>query len=154
MIVDLIEGMGNWSWMLLGLILLAIEVMLPGFFFLWFSIAALIVGASAFLIDWPWQFQVIGFVVLAVASAYAGRKLMGTKDTPTEDPNLNLRATRLEGRTFTLHEPIKNGSGRIKVDDSVWRIQGPDLAAGKSVVVVGSDGATLRVEAAGEAAAA
>ena len=33
----------------------------------------------------------------------------------------------------------------MKLDDGVWRITGPDLAAGAKVRVVGADGAVLKV---------
>jgi membrane protein implicated in regulation of membrane protease activity len=147
-ILDAIRALGGWSWWILGLVLLGAEVLLPGFFFLWFGIAAILIGASALLIDWPWQMQVLGFVVLSVITAVVGRRFAGTSDGETADPHLNLRASRLEGRTFILDEPIVEGSGHLKIDDSVWRVRGPDAAAGTRVVVTGSDGTVLLVKAA------
>ena len=148
MLTTIIETLGGWSWWLLGLILLGVEVVVPGFFFLWFGIAAILIGVSALLIDWPWQWQVLGFVVLSVISALIGRRFAGNPDVDTADPLLNLRASRLQGRTFVLSEPIKEGSGRIQVDDSVWRVHGPDAPAGTRVVVTGADGPILKVETA------
>ena len=148
MILDLLELLGGWSWWLLGLVLLGIEVLAPGFFFLWFGIAAILVGISALLIDWPWQLQVLGFVVLSVIAALLGRRFAGNADGETADPHLNLRASRLEGETFVLSEPIVEGRGRIRVGDSVWQVRGPDAPAGARVVVTGADGAVLNVKAA------
>ncbi len=145
MILDVIEALGGWSWWILGLILLGAEVLLPGFYFLWFGIAAILIGISAVLIDWPWQLQLIGFVVLSVATALIGRRFAGTGEGDTSDPHLNLRASRLEGQTFVLTEPIVEGRGRIRIDDSVWQVRGPDAPAGARVVVTGADGATLNV---------
>ncbi len=145
MIGGLIEALGGWTWWLLGMLLLAIEVVAPGFFFLWFGIAAILIGAGTLLIDWPWQAQIAGFAVLSLVVAYIGRQVMGYRDTPSEDPNLNLRASRLHGRTFVLTDAIEQGTGRVKVDDSVWRVSGPDRPAGTKVKVIGSDGATLTV---------
>lgn len=148
MIVDFIETLGGWSWWVLGLVLLGVEVLAPGFFFLWFGIAAILIGVSALLIDWPWQLQVLGFVVLSVIAALIGRRFAGNADGETADPHLNLRASRLEGRTFILSEPIVEGSGRVRIDDSVWQVRGPDAPAGARVVVTGADGAVLTVKAA------
>lgn len=148
MILDLLELLGGWSWWLLGLVLLGIEVLAPGFFFLWFGIAAILIGISALLIDWPWQLQVLGFVVLSVIAALLGRRFAGNADGETADPHLNLRASRLEGETFVLSEPIVEGRGRIRVGDSVWQVRGPDAPAGARVVVTGADGAVLNVKAA------
>ena len=50
------------------------------------------------------------------------------------------------GRTFTLDEPIVNGLGKVRVDDSTWKISGEDCAAGSKVRVVDVDGVVFRVE--------
>jgi membrane-bound ClpP family serine protease len=76
MILDAINALGGWSWVL-GLILLGVEVLLPGFFFLWFGIAAILIGISA-PVDWPWQLQVVGFVVLSLVTALIARRFIGT----------------------------------------------------------------------------
>ncbi len=146
--MEIVNSLGGWNWIIVGFALLAIEILAPGFFFLWLGIAALVIGTSALLIAWPWQLQIIGFAVLSVASAYVGKTMMGYADDDgqTEDPHLNKRAARLQGRTFVLTEAIEHGSGRIKVDDSIWRVTGPDAPQGSTVRVVGGDGTVLTVE--------
>ena len=148
MILDLIRSLGGWAWWVLGLVLLGVEVLVPGFFFLWFGVAAILIGISALLIDWPWQMQVVGFVVLSVIAALVGRRFAGNLDEETADPLLNLRAGRLEGRTFVLAEPIVEGQGRVRIDDTIWQVQGPDAPAGARIRVTGADGAVLTVESA------
>jgi membrane protein implicated in regulation of membrane protease activity len=143
--ITIIETLGGWSWWVLGLILLGIEMMMPGFFFLWFGIAAILIGVSALLVDWPWQLQVLGFVVLSVIAALIGRRYAGTADVESADPHLNLRANRLQGRTFVLIEPIVDGTGRVRIDDTIWQVRGPDAPAGARVTVTGADGPVLRV---------
>jgi membrane protein implicated in regulation of membrane protease activity len=143
--ITIIETLGGWSWWVLGLILLGIEMMMPGFFFLWFGIAAILIGVSALLVDWPWQLQVLGFVVLSVIAALIGRRYGGTADVESADPHLNLRANRLQGRTFVLIEPIVDGTGRVRIDDTIWQVRGPDAPAGARVTVTGADGPVLRV---------
>jgi membrane protein implicated in regulation of membrane protease activity len=148
MIVDLIAKLGGWSWWVLGLVLLGLEVLLPGFFFLWFGVAAILIGISALLVDWPWQLQVVGFVVLSVIVALVARRFTGVRDADTAAPYLNLRAGRLEGRTFVLSEPIVEGAGRVRIDDTIWQVRGPDAPAGARIKVIGSDGTVLKVTAA------
>ena len=46
--------------------------------------------------------------------------------------------------SFTIEEPIVNGMGKIKVDDSTWRVNGSDQPAGTTVKVVSVDGSTLQ----------
>jgi membrane protein implicated in regulation of membrane protease activity len=49
---------------------------------------------------------------------------------------------------FTLEKPIIDGSGTIRVDDTIWRVTGPDVPAGSRVRIVQADGASLTVAAA------
>jgi membrane protein implicated in regulation of membrane protease activity len=147
MLAAILDMLGGWAWWVLGLILLGIEVLAPGFFFLWFGVAAILIGVSALLIDWPWQLQVIGFLVLSVVAAFVGRRF-ATPEAQSDDPLLNRRASRLEGRTFVLSEPIVEGAGRVRIDDTVWQVRGPDAPAGARVTVTGADGSILKVDAA------
>ena len=52
------------------------------------------------------------------------------------------------GREFTLEAPIVNGVGKVDVDDSTWRVRGPNLPAGSQIRVTRIDGVVLVVEAA------
>ena len=63
----------------------------------------------------------------------------------SEQPLLNRRAEQYVGRVFTLQEPIVNGRGRLRVDDTVWRVEGEDCPAGTAVEVTGVDATLLRV---------
>lgn len=146
MIEAILDALGGWIWWLIGLLLLGVEVLVPGYFFLWFGVAALIIGVGAVFVDWPWQAEIVGFAVLSVVAALLGRQLTSYADMSSDDPFLNERAGRLAGRVLTLHEPIVEGMGRVRVDDTVWRVRGPDLSAGARVRIVGADGTTLLVE--------
>jgi membrane protein implicated in regulation of membrane protease activity len=64
------------------------------------------------------------------------------------NPFLNRRTAALVGREFTLEKPIIDGSGTVRIDDTIWRIAGPDTPAGSRVRVVQVDGANLTVAAA------
>ena len=48
-----------------------------------------------------------------------------------------------------LAEAIKDGIGRVHIEDSVWQVTGPDLPAGASVRIVGAKGPVLVVEPVG-----
>ena len=136
-----------WGWLVLGLVLIAIEALAPGIFMVWFGVAAILTA----LIDWAfglsWQANAIVFALLSIASAFAGWSLSRRKDEePGDTPMLNRRADSLIGRVFQLDQAIVAHEGRIRVGDSVWRVSGPDLAVGTSVRVTGTAGTVLVVE--------
>jgi membrane protein implicated in regulation of membrane protease activity len=139
MIDRIISELGPWNWMVLGFILLVMEVIAPGIFMLWIGIAALLIGVVSLLIwdagFWTGQIQVLAFLVLSLVSAYVGKKLVGGRNTPTDQPLLNRRGAQMIGKMATLAEPIKDGRGRIKLGDTLWRVSGPDLPAGTQVRV-------------------
>jgi membrane protein implicated in regulation of membrane protease activity len=63
---------------------------------------------------------------------------------PSES-RLNRRAEVYIGRTFTLERPIIDGRGRLRVDDTMWLVEGPDLPAGTRVQVTSVSNTLLRV---------
>lgn len=152
MLARVATELGPWSWWLLGLLLLAAELLLPGVFLVWIGIGAIATGILSLLLWesalWGWQIQFLVFAALAVAATLLGRRLLSRADMATDEPLLNQRGASLVGRTATLQEPIAEGRGRIRLDDTYWPVLGPDLAVGTRVRVVSWNGRDLRVEVA------
>ncbi|HEY0720079.1 MAG TPA: NfeD family protein [Gammaproteobacteria bacterium] len=141
--------MGNlthWHWWILAMILLVLEVFAPGTFFLWLGVAAMVVGLVVLIIPMGWELQLLLFAILSVASVSLGRTYFKRRPIESDRPNLNRRGQQYVGRTFTLSEPIVHGYGKIRVDDSTWKIEGADSPVGSQVKVVGVDGVVLKVE--------
>jgi membrane protein implicated in regulation of membrane protease activity len=139
MLERLFAELGPWSWMAFGFVLLVLEILAPGVFLLWIGLAALATGALSLLLWdsslWIWQVQVLVFLALSLVAAYAGKKIVAEKGDQTDQPLLNRRGDQLVGRIATLTEPITNGRGRVKIGDTMWRVSGPDLPAGRTVRV-------------------
>ncbi len=138
-----------WHWWIGGLVLLILEMFVPGTFFLWMGVAAGFVG----LLVWLWpampiEYQIIVFAAGSVVNIVAWKRYEKRHPVRTDQPALNRRGEQYVGRRFTLDDPIVNGVGHLRVDDTRWRIEGPDLPAGSTVLVTGVDGTVLRVEAA------
>jgi membrane protein implicated in regulation of membrane protease activity len=136
----------HWGWLVFAALLGIAEVMIPGVFLIWISIAAAITGllALALPIELPLQFLL--FAGLSIAAVYAGRRWYVDNPVASTDPLLNDRTARLIGQTVTVVEPIISGEGRVKVGDSVWTATGPDAPAGNRMRITGADGTILRVE--------
>jgi membrane protein implicated in regulation of membrane protease activity len=139
---------GAWSWLIAGLALLALELLLPGGVFLWLGVAAIVTALIRFLvvIDWPVQVGIFG--VLGVVSIFLWLTLLRSRGNRTDRPLLNQRAERHVGEEMVLTEPISDGFGRVPIGDTLWRVAGPNLPAGRRVRVIGHDGPVLKVEAA------
>ena len=137
-----------WHWWVAGIILVILEMLAPTGHTLWLGISALIVGTLLWLFpEMGWKLQMLIFADLSIVSVLLYKQLMGNKPQITDSPDLNRRGERYIGRTFTIEEPIVNGVGKIKVDDSTWRVNGSDLPAGTTVKIVSVDGSTFQVEA-------
>ncbi|WP_029353661.1 NfeD family protein [Bosea sp. 117] len=146
--MSIIETLGPWSWFILAGLLMIGELAAPGAYLLWLGLAAAACGAVGFLVDLPWQAEILLFAVLALAMVALGRWVTPRPSEGSDRPFLNRRAEGYVGRSFVLDEPIVGGVGRVRIDDTVWRIVGADQPAGSRVVVQRVDGATLVVAAA------
>lgn len=142
-----LESAEYWHWWVFGIGLVILELFVPGAFFMWLGIAASIVGVVLWLIpDMTWQTQWMVFAVLSVLSIVAWRQFASKNPVESDHPTLNRRGEQYVGRIFTLSEPVNDGVGKIKVDDSMWKIAGDDCPAGSKVKVIEADGALLKVE--------
>lgn len=147
MIAESFSQFGPWTWITLGIALLGLELAVPGVVFMWLGLAAIGVGAIGFFHDLSWQVELALFAALALMFIVAGRRFFARQGDETNDtPGLNERGARHVGKTLVLDEPTVNGAGRVKIGDTFWRVQGPDMPAGAKVSVVEARGATLLVE--------
>jgi inner membrane protein len=136
-----------WHWWAAALVLLTLEALVPGAIFLWIGISAFLIGGLVWIFPgMPWELQLTLFSVLSIVTVFAWRKYR--PQLKSDQPALNRRGESYVGRQFTLELAVVNGVGTLRVDDSQWRIAGPDMPAGARVRVTRADGATLHVEAA------
>lgn len=144
----LFEQFLYWHWIVIGLVLIVLEMLLPGFVLLWFGAGAIMVGGLLFVFpDMSWQWQFFIFSILSASSLFGWRywKKDNVEDNP-ESGVLNQRGKALIGRETVLIEPIVNGVGRIQVDDTFWRVNGEDAENGQLVRIIDVNGATLKIE--------
>lgn len=145
---EMFSTLGTWNWLIFGFILMALELLTPGIFLFWLGLAALLVGLLSFAINPSWQTQLLMLAVFAIAAVPAWRHFARSAGSSSQsNPFLNRRTEALIGREFTLEKPIVDGSGTVRIDDTIWRVAGPDVPAGSRVRVVRADGASLTVAA-------
>lgn len=145
-LVDFIAANGHWSWVVAGLVLLALELFLPGGILLWMGIAGIATGLLTMVQPLAWPLQWLIFGVLSLAGIVLWLRIVRSRPTTTDRPFLNQRADGFIGHEVVLEQAIEQGFGRVVLGDSVWRVSGPDLPVGQRVRIVGSQGAVLVVE--------
>lgn len=135
-----------WHWLVLGLALMILEMLAPSTFFLWMGVAAMAVGGLLWLVpDLSLPLQLVLFAVLSILAIGLGRRYLKRHPVETDHPTLNVRGAQGVGRVLTLDAPIVNGVGRVRMDDTLWKVLGPDLPAGTRIEVIGVEGTSLRV---------
>ncbi len=143
-----------WWWWALGLGLLALEIIVPGTFFMWMAAAAAVVGAVLLVhpgIDW--EFQLLVFAVISVISIAGFRYWQQNHPTESADETLNRRGEQYLGQTVVVETTFSNGQGRVKLGDSSWAARstdGSDFAAGAKARITAVEGSSLVVETVGE----
>ena len=141
----------HYLWWILALLLIAGEVMMPGYFLLWLGIAAAAMGVLLWLVPgMGLLLQAVLFAMLALAACLAYARWLRPRierRAPGSD-RLNRRGEQMIGQRYELVEAIVNGRGKVRVGDGQWLVSGPDLPLGSTVEVVAVDGTTLKVRAA------
>jgi hypothetical protein len=153
-LIDLLAGFGLWNWLFLAIVLLAMETVIPGVHFLWFGLAAAVIGLLLWLaglagygdvLTWPWQ--LVLYALISVATVFWVRKWAHPSAAKSDEPDLNVRANQYIGRVVTVESAIHHGRGKVRVGDTLWPAEGADAAAGAKVRIKGVNGTVFVVEA-------
>lgn len=146
-VMAFLAAYGPWSWIVAGLVLLGLELVVPGGFLLWLGISGILTGLITFIqpLSWAAQWAIFGGLALVSIIAWVG--LSRRRKPQMSEPELNQRTARLLGQEGVLETPIESGFGRLRLGDTTWRVSGPDLPAGRKVRITGASSSVLRVEA-------
>jgi len=136
-----------WHWWIVAVVLVIVEILAPTFFALWMAVAAFMTGVALYLMpEMQWEYQVFIFAILSVASIVVWRQYYSKNPITTDEPLLNRRGEQYVGRVITLKNAIVDGQGKVKVDDSTWKIEGEDCPAGTKIKIVSVDNVVFQVE--------
>lgn len=134
-------------WLVVALILFALEVITPGFILACFGVGALLAIIPA-IFGGSWLIQAIFFGVGSLLALWLLKPLMA-RWFAARDTKTGMDA--LIGRKAFVSEAIKvgDGGGRIAVDGDSWRAISSvthDLPAGSEVRITGYTSLVLQVE--------
>ncbi|MDD5308864.1 MAG: NfeD family protein [Deltaproteobacteria bacterium] len=140
-----------WHWLVVGLALAGAEMLTPGgFYFVFFGLAGLLVGAALGVgIPMPTWVQILAFSVLSFGLMVLFRRRLQqflTRQSPTATAKGDL--PDIVGEIGTAVEDIASGDiGKVELRGTQWsaRAEGAALAKGQRCRVVRVEGLTLWV---------
>lgn len=138
---------GAWHWIGFSSILFCIELFIgtPGVILLWIGIASFVLALILAIYSINFWLQLILLASLSLLLGWLGRKFFFLEES--NSPNtLNQTSKNLIGKILKLEHPIKNGKSRVRINDTIWRVEGPDLPAGVKIEVIDLNGNTLIVD--------
>ncbi len=145
-LTDFLASLGAWNWFIVAVVLFVLETIVPGVHFIWFGVAAAIIGILGLAVDIAWEWQLIAFAILSCITVFLARRYAAPDVARSDEPDLNVRAAQYIGRVVTVEEAIAAGRGKVRVGDTVWSAQGRDAPRGARVRVTGTSGCVLLVE--------
>ena len=139
-------SLGLWNWFILAGILGVLEMIAPGYFLIWYGLAALVVGGLALAMDLSWQMQLIMYAVIGMGLLIASLRFVGSRTGKSDSPMLNKRGKSHIGKVYELIDATNNGRGSVKVGDSIWSVKledGANLGKGEGVLITDVSGTKL-----------
>ncbi|MEC4671324.1 MAG: NfeD family protein [Nitrospirota bacterium] len=143
-----------WHWVLVGLALIGLEILTLGglgnFYFLFFGIAALVVGVLVWLgLTEPVWLQWVLFAVSGIATLLVLQKPL-RKKMPARTKQADL-VDSMVGQVATLMEDIPaQAAGKAELHGSTWTVRNAGdtpLVKGQRSQVIRVDGLTLWIQA-------
>lgn len=134
-----------WGWAILAAIVALGELHAPGIYLIWIALgAALTAGATAI---WPLHisYQLEIFAAASVLSCVLGYFVYRGVANPSGPP-LNERDRLMIGMHGTVANALGNGQGKVRLGDSVWLAEGPNLPEGTPIVVTAVRGSRVIVD--------
>jgi membrane protein implicated in regulation of membrane protease activity len=135
-----------WLWLAIAAAFLAVEVATGSGWLLWPAASAFVVGLIAQLFHPSWVIELGVFAALAIASTFLAKRYLRPVLEET-GPDLNDPSLRLVGQRGQVLSTFEQGRGRVFIDGKDWAAETdePIPAISQEVVVVGVDGAVLKV---------
>lgn len=137
-------GLKPVVWIVLGLVLAALEMVVPGLVIIWFGVAAVLTGILGFFVH-NGYFQYGAFLFFSGLGVFLAQWIGRRITRPEPEPVGALRLSGAVGRVLERIEPGK--MGRVKIMGEEWRAEAEGvIEEGKRVRVLRVDGTHLVVE--------
>jgi inner membrane protein len=136
----------HYQWLILAALLGIAEIIVPGVFLIWISLAAALTGIIALLLPIPVALQLLVFAAISLGSVYVGRRWYLSRGDESQDPMLNDRSARMVGQSVSVVEAVDAHKGRVRVGDSEWPARGPNLPVGSTARIAAVTNGIVMIE--------
>lgn len=136
-------------WLIIGVILLFLELTLPGFVLFFFGLGALITSLGAYLFELNLSWQLALFIFASLISLFSLRNVIQKKIMQSSadigDEDLVLISPGERGVVVSEIQPP--AEGRIKYSGSSWRATADEkIDEGEIISIVSQKGLVVHVE--------
>ncbi len=139
-------------WFFIGVVFVIVELLIPGFIFIFFTAGAWITGLSIWMLDIGLTTQIIIFIISSLLLLFSLRKysmeiFKGSKRESMDDEYASSKI----GKKAAVTKAISPGhSGEVKFSGSFWTAEADvEIAVGETVIIVSQeseDGLTFKVK--------
>ena len=148
--INFIMGSVPLTWFVVGLFILVLEFVVPGFVIFFFGVGAWIVALTTLFTDIPANFQLIEFLVVSILSLYLLRNKFTQlfsgiiKDKKTIDDEFD---NYIGVKVKVTQKITPEYRGRVEFHGTSWNASSDiELEIGEIVEVIGKDNLTLIVK--------
>lgn len=148
-VFSFLNDWGMWGWLTFGLILMILELFVPGTFVIWFGFGAVATGLVLAFVPLSVSGQLATFAVCSAISLCFGffvyKRIFGANKEVAQKNKTG--AQKYIGQTFKVTEDIGDDLGKVAVGDTVWLAKSDhSIAKGQRAKVVAVEGTILIVE--------
>ena len=112
------------NWLIVGLVLSALGLVVPGVYLIWFGFAGFAMSIIMCFTEMVVTTQLIWFALISAVFAligwYAYRVIMKKTQTQREYRNLNNSAEQYVGMTVTVTQDTEENNTKVKIGDTYW----------------------------------
>jgi len=136
-----------WAWGIAAVVTGVAELHVPGSYLIWIALGA----ADTAAVTLVWEPSIAGgigtFIAASMASCAIGYFVYRMPGQPRDDRvPLNQRNLMMIGAKGIVCAAFLNGQGKVRLGDTVWLAEGPNLAEGTPVIVKSVRGTAVVVE--------
>jgi len=135
-------------WFILGLVLLLLELVLPGFVIFFFGVGAWITALVCLFTNPGINLQVVIFAVTSVIALLAFRKLIQNKFIYSRNDKSDAVEDEFTGKeAVAVNDFGSDKKGKVEFKGTSWKAEsGSEIRAGQTVIIIEKDNFKLIVE--------